>query len=119
MNHPKPRSSSRQRVRQLRVPVLPAEEADLKQRAANCGLSLAAYLRNVGMNYWPKSLLDAKAVPELLKVNADLGRLGGLLKMLLTNDERLKSSPTVPTIHAVLKDIKAAQTLLIEKVKQV
>jgi len=80
---------SRQRIKLIPVPVLPSEKEEIKTRAKACGMSVAAYLRTLGLNHRPKAVLDAKAVLELAKVNGDLGRLGGLLKMLLTNNERL------------------------------
>lgn len=33
--------------------------------------------------------MDYKAVLDLVKVNADLGRLGGLLKLWLSDDKRV------------------------------
>ncbi|MBA3015448.1 MAG: conjugal transfer transcriptional regulator TraJ [Proteobacteria bacterium] len=74
--------------RQLRVPVLPEEEALIKEMAASAGLTVAAYLRNVGMGYQIRGILDNKRVEELARINGDLGRLGGLLKLWLTDDIR-------------------------------
>ncbi len=111
---------SRQRVQPLKVWALPAEAIAIKANAANCSLSVSAYLRNLGMHHHPKTTLDADAVIALAKVNGDLGRLGGLLKMLLTNDERLKSlGKDIPKINDLLDQIHVSQALLLEKVKQV
>ena len=76
------------RTRQLHVPVLPEEAAAIKEMAASTGLSVAAYLRNVGLGYRVRSILDNKRVEELARINGDLGRLGGLLKLWLTDDSR-------------------------------
>lgn len=46
---------TRKNGRHLRVPVLPNEEAIIKEKAAGSSLSTAAYLRNVGMGYPIKS----------------------------------------------------------------
>ena len=113
---------SRQRVKQLQVPVLPAEDVAIKRNAANCGLSIAAYLRTLGLEYKPKSILDNKSVGEMVKINGDLGRLGGLLKMLLTNDERLKAigkEQIMPTINGILEEIKTTQSLLLAAAQKV
>ena len=107
---------SRQRVQQLKVPVLPTEAEAIKTSAASCSLSVAAYLRTLGLKHQPKTTLDADAVIAMAKVNGDLGRLGGLLKMLLTNDERMKSLGT-DEVNTLLGDIRATQTLLFEKVQ--
>jgi hypothetical protein len=76
------------RLRQLHVPVLPDEEAAIKKMAASTGLPVAAYLRNVGLGYQVRSILDNKRVEELARINGDLGLLGGLLKLWLTDDQR-------------------------------
>lgn len=113
---------SRQRVKQLQVPVLPVEDLAIKTSAANCGLSVAAYLRKLGLNHRPKTILDGDKVMELVKVNADMGRLGGLLKMLLTNDERLKAlgkEKVVPTIEGILEEIRTTQAVLLEAARKV
>ncbi len=109
---------SRCRVRPLKVWALPTEEVAIKEKAADCSMSVSAYLRELGLSYQPKSIFDADAVLELAKVNGDLGRLGGLLKMWLTNENRLTPEVT-PEIREVLKEIQNAQALLYEKVKQV
>lgn len=112
---------SRKRIQQLQVPVLPAEAAAIKSHATNCRLSVAAYLRNVGMHYQPKTVFDADIGLELVRINGDLGRLGGLLKMWLTNDERLKlfgAGQIVPKINSLLDEIQSTQRLLFEKVNQ-
>jgi hypothetical protein len=77
------------RKKRLRVPVLPVEEAAIKKMAASTGLPVAAYLRNVGLGYQVRSILDNKRVEELALINGDLGRLGGLLKLWLTDDQRV------------------------------
>ena len=73
----------------IRVCVLPEEKAAIEEQARKAGMSVSAYLRNVGLNYEPTSVVDYDAVLDLIKINADLGRVGGLLKMWLTNDERI------------------------------
>ena len=76
--------------RHLRVPVLPEEAQAIKAQAQSVGLPVAAYLRNVGLGMSVTSVLDYQRIDDLARVNADLGRLGGLLKLWLTNDERLR-----------------------------
>ena len=103
------------RSRHLRVPVLPDEEAAIKKQAAAAGLSVAAYLRSVGMGYEIKSTLDHRRVDDMARINGDLGRLGGLLKLWLTNDAKLKQFNAArmrQTITAVLNKITQNQNTL-------
>ena len=76
----------RRRAHHLRVPVFPQERQAIEEKARNSGLSVAAYLREVGMGYQVSSITDYKHVHELVRVNGDLGRMGGLLKLWLTDD---------------------------------
>jgi hypothetical protein len=102
----------------LRVPVLPDEEEQIKRQARAAGLAVAAYLRSVGLGYEIRGILDYQRVDDLAKVNADLGRAGGLLKLWLTNDERLRRfSPE--QIRDVLTKIEANQDALRKVIKTV
>lgn len=73
----------RPRNRRIEVWLTPKEEAELAERANETGLSRSAYLRNVGLNQPIRSVVDLKAVADLAKVNGDLGRVAGLLKLWL------------------------------------
>ena len=70
--------------------MLPTEEARIKGKANEAGLPVAKYLRNLGLGYQVPSIIDNKQVDHLLKINGDLGRLGGLIKLWLTSDSRTK-----------------------------
>jgi hypothetical protein len=105
----------------IKVHCLPDEKAKIEARAKSCSMSVSHFLRARGMGFRPKSILDADAVMELVKVNADQGRLGGLLKMWLTNDERIAAmgrEEVKQTILGVLDDIKKNQDLMLEAVKR-
>ncbi len=73
----------------LRVWCSPDEKAEIERLAATTNLSVSCFLRTLGLAHEPKSKLDVNAVRELARLSGDLGRMGGLLKMYLTNDERL------------------------------
>jgi hypothetical protein len=59
----------------------------IKFKAAATGVTGSEYLRSLGMNYPLKSMVDQLAVDELIKTRADLGRVGGLLKKWLSEQE--------------------------------
>ncbi|GAB2881058.1 conjugal transfer transcriptional regulator TraJ [Pseudoduganella ginsengisoli] len=97
------------------MPVLPDEEAEIKRLAASVGLDVAPYLRNIGLGYRVSSVLDLKKVDELAKISGDLGRLGGLLKLWLTDDEKLSQFNPVKlrsAIEQALSQILANQEYL-------
>ena len=102
----------------IKVWVLPEEKQSIEEHAKTAGMSVSSYMRTVGIGFEPRSILDQQAVSELAKVNADLGRLGGLLKLWLTNDEKLAIYDRVQmkeTIRGVLDKIGEVQEELFQK----
>ncbi|WP_044172438.1 conjugal transfer transcriptional regulator TraJ [Phytobacter massiliensis] len=92
----------------IKVYCLPEEKMQIEANAAAAGLSVAAYWRKVGMGYDVESMVDIEQVNELSRVNADLGRLGGLLKLWLANDPRtVDFSPTL--IRTLLAKIESTR----------
>ncbi len=73
----------RPRGMRLEVWVTPEERAKIATRAAEAGLSVSAYMRAAGLNHPVRSVLDLTAVADLVRVNGDLGRVAGLLKLWL------------------------------------
>ncbi|MDP8771907.1 conjugal transfer transcriptional regulator TraJ [Serratia marcescens] len=72
----------------IKVYCLPEEKSAIENNAKTTGLSTATFLRKVGLGYEVKGIVDLEQVQEMAKVNGDLGRLGGLLKLWLANDPR-------------------------------
>jgi len=115
-------NTTRKNSTPIKVWVLPEEKGLIEENARATGRSVSSYLRAVGIGYQPQSVLDHRAIEDLAKVNADLGRLGGLLKMWLANDEKLAMYESVQiqqTIHGVLVKIGQVQLELLEKVKKI
>ncbi|EPT9991437.1 conjugal transfer transcriptional regulator TraJ [Escherichia coli] len=81
-------SQTRKNSTPIKVYCLPDEKAQIQENAEASGLSVASFIRKVAMGYQVESIVDIDQVVELSRVNADLGRLGGLLKLWLANDPR-------------------------------
>ncbi|KTD04009.1 conjugal transfer relaxosome component TraJ [Legionella geestiana] len=111
------KSPTRKNGRHLRVPVLPDEETQIKANAANAGLSIAEYLRRISLGYQLQSAIDKDHVIQLAKINADVGRLGGLLKLWLTQDKRVAHFDHA-TIMTLLKKIRVLQEAMFDVVKK-
>ena len=101
---------SRDRNRPLKLFVSERERAEIETRAAAAGLSVSAYLRNLGLGFQPHSTLDHKAILALLKVNADQGRLGGLFKLWLSGQST--PSTEIAEIRKLLAAIEDCQLKL-------
>lgn len=102
------KQAARKRRQHLRVPVFPEEKEEIERQARQAGLSVARYLREVGQGYEIKGITDYERVRELARINGDLGRLGGLLKLWLTDDVRTAKFGEA-TILALLGRIEATQ----------
>jgi len=70
------------------------------------------------LDYQVPGILDNKLVEELARINGDLDRLGGLLNLWLTNDER-SASFGKSTICPVLSEIEHTQDRMHAVMRQV
>ena len=78
-----------------------AEERDvIAARAKSVGLSKSAYLRTLGLNQTVQSMADLDVAQQLAKINGDLGRYGGLMKLWLSEQRGVGS--TVADVNAAL-----------------
>jgi hypothetical protein len=92
----------------IKVYCLPSEHDEIEVLAHSTGHTMSSYLLSVGLGYRTTSILDNKRVEELICINADLGRLGGLLKLWLTDDPRTVAFGEA-TIKALLGQIEETQ----------
>lgn len=70
-------------------------------------MSNAAFLRAVGLNLPVGSRADLKAVRQLAKVNGDLGRVAGLLKLWLA-EKRGQGARSID-VETMMMDFRAIQ----------
>lgn len=84
----------------------------IRQKASHTRLSMSAYARNLCLGYEPKSLANAQAIRELIKVNADMGRVGGLLKLWLSEPDRNQTE-----VRRILNELEEAKNRLIKKIE--
>lgn len=102
-------TAPRRNTQPIRVWVTAEEKAGIEEMARTTGNSTSAYLRKIGLGYQVKSIVDYSKVDELAKVNADLGRLGGLLKLWLTSDKRLDRYDLSDQRRIVLKTLESIE----------
>jgi len=108
MIHDKTERITRKSSTPIKVYCLPEEKEQIEAQAKRAGMSAARYLREVGQGYHISGVVDYEQVRELARINGDLGRLGGLLKLWLTDDVRTAQFGQ-STILAVLNKIEATQ----------
>lgn len=112
-----PDKSRVNRQKPVKVYVSDTDRAALEERAAAGGLSLSAYLLAAGLNHPIRATADTQAVADLVKVAADLGRLGGLLKLWLA-ERRGEGAPPV-AVDRVLGETRALQQRMLKLTSQV
>ena len=103
---------TRNRLLPMKVFVTEVERTAIEKRAAAANLSISAFLRTAGLNKTIRSTVDHEAVGELAKLNGDQGRLGGLLKLWLT-DQPGRGVPA-RDVRELLEEIEALQSRLAE-----
>ncbi|HBO1435489.1 TPA: CopG family transcriptional regulator [Pseudomonas aeruginosa] len=78
-----PKSKARRRGKPIEIWVNDEKKAQINTRVEQSGLFRSGYLRAVGLSYPIRSVIDLAAVGDMAKVNGDLGRVAGLLKLWL------------------------------------
>ncbi len=91
----------------LKTFVSPDERLTIETNAQAAGLTVSSYLKGAALNHPISSTADQQAFLALLKVNADLGRLGGLLKLWLST--RPGQGAKVIDVRRLLRDIEETQ----------
>lgn len=107
----------RPRGQHIKVWVNNDEKAELADRAAQAGLSLSAYMKVAGLNAPIRARADLSAVADLVRVNGDLGRVAGLLKLWLA--EKRGQSARSMDIEKVMIEFRALQASIREKMSAI
>ena len=104
----------------VKVWVTPVEKAAIAEKAAAHSMSASRYLRTLGLALPIQSTIDHRAVLDLLKINADLGRLGGLIKMWLSSNDTWESSSGQAMerkLDGTLKEIRSLQKKMSDRIQ--
>ena len=96
-------SKTRKISPRLTVYCLPEEKVRIEANAAAAGKSTSSFLLAVGQGYEITGIVDAEQVREMARINGDLGRLGGLLKLWLTDDVRTAKFKKSTIVHLLEK----------------
>lgn len=108
----KGRRQGRPRGRCIPVWVTEEEYLAISGKANDSGQSLSGYLRAVGLRRKLNPVSDVQVMSDVLKVNADIGRLGGLIKLWLSDRKQMdvsreslqKTLDEVRSLSSVLRD---------------
>ena len=88
MDQPKKPKATRRDSTRITLYLLPEEKKFIDKHAARLNVSSNEFIRASIRGQRFPSFVDQESIRELVKLRADLGRLGGLLKLWLTNDAK-------------------------------
>ena len=120
MDAKKGKGKTRKESTPIKVWVTPEEKAAIAAKADAHSLSASSYLRRLGLALPVESTIDQRAVLDLVKINADLGRFGGLIKMWLTTNadfESLSAQGLQRKLENTLSDVRALQTKMSDRLE--
>lgn len=112
------KSEVRKRNEQVNVRLDEDEKKRLTQLAnASDSGSVGRFMRDVSLAYEIESRVDMRAIEQLAKLNGDLGRIGGLLKMWLNNPEKAKFGEHLD-VPKLIDELREVQQQIASKVKE-
>lgn len=101
------KSTPRRKLPPIKVWVSEEEREVIEDKARQANMSLSSYLSAVGRNSPIRSVVDLQAVGDLAKVNGDLGRVAGLLKLWLAEKRGQGARPM--DVEAMMNDFRKLQ----------
>lgn len=109
----KEKTTARRRGKPIEVWVTDGEKAVIADKAEEAGMSRSGYLRALGLNTPIRSVVDLTAVADLAKVNGDLGRVAGLLKLWLA--EKRGEGASAIDVESVMMEFRSLQVAIAMK----
>ena len=106
----KAKATARRRGKPIEVWVTDEEKSKITARAKEAGMARSAYLRALGLNTAVKSVVDLSAVTDLARVNGDLGRVAGLLKLWLA--EKRGEGASAIDVEGVMVEFRRLQVAI-------
>ncbi|OII57442.1 CopG family transcriptional regulator [Pseudomonas putida] len=108
---------ARRRGKPIEVWVTEEERETITERAKEAGMSRSGYLRALGLNTPIRSVVDLKVVADLGRINGDLGRVAGLLKLWLAKNKGLGASPI--QVEQMMVQFRELQAEIREKMSSI
>lgn len=107
------------RIKCIKSYVTIEEHEQLQKIAEQSGLSVSEYIRRVATNRPIASMVDNQAFLAALKVNADLGRLGGLFKHYISQGFKNVSPGEIKSLLHQIDLRQRDLSPIISKIRQI
>ena len=103
----------------IKAHVSPQKKAELQELAARTNISLSTLIRRLIAGRQPPDLTQQQDSMELVKLRADLARLGNLFKMALDNEEfHITFSNRGRNAQDLMEEISATKDLVNQAIKK-
>ncbi len=109
----------RKRQKVIQVVLTEEEKKLIEENAKLAKLSASQYLRDLGMEYKPKSLVDVMVIQEIRSIKSDMNKVGGLLKFLMSG-QTVDPKEVRSKVNGLLLDFSRNQNsldILISKIR--
>ena len=106
----------------LQVCVSPEEAQRIEAAAKAANLSVSAFLRALGLGYRPMAVVDLDEALKLNHLGSNLGRLGGLLKLWISEGSPPEGYSKVAfrqAINELIDQVRANQEAMQRSVRHV
>jgi len=100
-------TARKDRQHPIKVYVSATEREEIERRADGVKMPPSSLMRSLALGFEPRSAFDKDAIGALIKLHSDQGRLGGLLKLWLT--EKKGEGANVSEVRSVLRQIESLQ----------
>ena len=111
-----PKEQKQKRTHHIDSRLTPEEYHTIVIKAKATGYTASEYMRRVACGYPLQSMVDQLAVNELLQVRAGSGRVGGLFKKWLSENEKIKpplGSRSYQEVNSIVSKILEDQERLL------
>ena len=113
----------RRRGAMFQVRVTAEEHTVITERATKiAGLKAPSFMRKLALGYKPNAAVDSHALLEMLRLHGDLNRVGGLIKLWLSErDTKLppEARVSVLDLHKVVGELRAVTKNLEGVIKEI
>lgn len=113
----KEKATARRRGKPIEVWVTDEEKLAITDKAEEAGMSRSGYLRALGLNTPIRSVVDLTAVADLAKVNGDLGRVAGLLKLWLAEKRGEGAKPV--DVEEIMTKFRVLQAQVLDLMSRI
>ena len=112
-------SETRRRPELIQVRVTKEEKEMIKRRAESCASGTTAhYLRALGLDSGIKTKVDLDVAHQLVKLSADMGRVGGLVKLFIAERKGRTTAADFGVMNYYIERLELTREEIAKAIKQ-